>query len=110
MNEQSWIILRDWNVYASWGVALLLVILLWWLAKKKVGFGLRVLLAMALGLTLGALFGPAAADVSILGSLYVSLIKMVVMPLVFAAIITSITSVKDPAVLKSSGRRPLRSS
>lgn len=53
MNEQSWIILRDWNVYASWGVALLLVILLWWLAKKKVGFGLRVLLAMALGLTLG---------------------------------------------------------
>ncbi|WII38025.1 dicarboxylate/amino acid:cation symporter [Paenibacillus thiaminolyticus] len=107
MNEQSWIILRDWNVYASWGVALLLVILLWWLAKKKVGFGLRVLLAMALGLTLGALFGPAAADVSILGSLYVSLIKMVVMPLVFAAIITSITSVKDPAVLKKLGTKTI---
>ncbi|MGG4396405.1 dicarboxylate/amino acid:cation symporter [Paenibacillus thiaminolyticus] len=107
MNEQSWIILRDWNVYASWGVALLLVILLWWQAKKKVGFGLRVLLAMALGLTLGALFGPAAADVSILGSLYVSLIKMVVMPLVFAAIITSITSVKDPAVLKKLGTKTI---
>lgn len=49
MNEQSWITLRDWNVCASWGVALLLVILLWWLGKNKVGFGLRVLLAMALG-------------------------------------------------------------
>ena len=107
MNELSWITLRDWNVYASWGVALLLVILLWWLAKKKVGFGLRVLLAMALGLTLGALFGPAAADISILGSLYVSLIKMVVMPLVFAAIITSITSVKDPAVLKKLGTKTI---
>ncbi|RJG26761.1 dicarboxylate/amino acid:cation symporter [Paenibacillus thiaminolyticus] len=107
MNEQSWISLRDWNVYASWGIALLLVILLWWLAKKKVGFGVRVLLAMALGLTLGALFGPAAADVSILGSLYVSLIKMVVMPLVFAAIITSITSVKDPAVLKKLGTKTI---
>ncbi|MFD3270610.1 dicarboxylate/amino acid:cation symporter [Paenibacillus dendritiformis] len=107
MNEQSWITLRDWDVYASWGVALLLVILLWWLAKNKVGFGLRVLLAMALGLTLGALFGPAASDVSILGSLYVSLIKMVVMPLVFAAIITSITSVKDPAVLKKLGTKTI---
>ncbi|MBG9795405.1 amino acid:proton symporter [Paenibacillus dendritiformis] len=107
MNEQSWITLRDWNVYASWGVALLLVILLWWLAKNKVGFGLRVLLAMALGLTLGALFGPAASDISILGSLYVSLIKMVVMPLVFAAIITSITSVKDPAVLKKLGTKTI---
>lgn len=107
MNEQSWITLRDWDVYASWGVALLLVILLWWLAKNKVGFGLRVLLAMALGLTLGALFGPAASDISILGSLYVSLIKMVVMPLVFAAIITSITSVKDPAVLKKLGTKTI---
>ncbi|MGG3839582.1 dicarboxylate/amino acid:cation symporter [Paenibacillus thiaminolyticus] len=107
MNEQSWITLRDWDVYASWGVALLLVILLWWLAKNKVGFGMRVLLAMALGLTLGALFGPAASDVSILGSLYVSLIKMVVMPLVFAAIITSITSVKDPAVLKKLGTKTI---
>ncbi|MDU5140914.1 MAG: dicarboxylate/amino acid:cation symporter [Paenibacillus dendritiformis] len=108
MNEQqSWLTLRDWNVYASWGVALLLVILLWWLAKNKVGFGLRVLLAMALGLTLGALFGPAASDISILGSLYVSLIKMVVMPLVFAAIITSITSVKDPAVLKKLGTKTI---
>ncbi|BFH66319.1 amino acid:proton symporter [Paenibacillus dendritiformis] len=108
MNEQqSWLTLRDWNVYASWGVALLLVILLWWLAKNKVGFGLRVLLAMALGLTLGGLFGPAASDISILGSLYVSLIKMVVMPLVFAAIITSITSVKDPAVLKKLGTKTI---
>ncbi|EJW19693.1 DAACS family dicarboxylate/amino acid:cation symporter [Paenibacillus alvei DSM 29] len=107
MKEQNWITLQDWNVYASWGAALLLVILLWWLAKKKVGFGLRVLLAMALGLTLGAVFGKAAADVSILGSIYVSLIKMVVMPLVFAAIISSITSVKDPNVLKKLGTKTI---
>ncbi|UHA75021.1 dicarboxylate/amino acid:cation symporter [Paenibacillus sp. 481] len=105
--NQSWISTQDWSTYASWGAAFLLVIVLWWLAKKKVGFGTRVLLAMAFGLTVGAVFGKASADIGIIGSVYVSLIKMVVIPLVFAAIITSITSVKDASVLKKLGTKTI---
>ncbi|WP_051286905.1 dicarboxylate/amino acid:cation symporter [Paenibacillus taiwanensis] len=107
MKDQAWLPLQDLSVYGSWGVALLLTIVLWWLAKKKVGFGTRVLLAMVFGFGIGALFGKDAVDVGILGSIYVSLIKMVVMPLVFSTIITSITSVKDLNVLKKLGTKTI---
>ncbi|MCR8845130.1 dicarboxylate/amino acid:cation symporter [Paenibacillus sp. SC116] len=103
MKDQSWLTVQDWSVYGSWAAALLLGVILWWLAKKKVGFGTRVMLALVFGFAVGAVFGKDAADVGIIGSIYVNLIKMVVIPLVFSTIITSLTSVKEVGVLKKLG-------
>lgn len=106
-NEQSWLTLQDWSVYGSWASVLVLALVLWWLAKKKVGFGTRVLLAMVFGFVIGGVFGQSAADVSLLGSIYVNLIKMVVMPLVFSTIITSITTTNKLSVLKKLGTKTI---
>lgn len=87
----------------SWIVSALLLFVLYFLAVKKVGFGTRVFVAMALGIGVGAYFGADAAKVGLVGSVYVSLIKMVVIPLVVGAIITAITALSDPGQLKKIG-------
>ncbi|MFT9847712.1 dicarboxylate/amino acid:cation symporter [Aneurinibacillus sp. REN35] len=90
-------------VYISLAIAALLLVLLYYLAKKKVSFGNRVMLAMLLGVGLGAIFGPDAESVGVIGQIYVSLIKMVVMPLVILSIVSSVTKLSDPGQLKKIG-------
>lgn len=80
---------------------------LYFLKKKKVSFGNRVLLAMLLGVALGAVFKKNTLVIEPLGQIYVNLIKMLVIPLVTAAIISSITNLDDPAKLKSIGIKTL---
>lgn len=92
-------------VYISLAVAALLLVLLYYLAKKKVSFGNRVMLAMLLGVVLGAIFGPDAESVGVIGQIYVSLIKMVVMPLVMLSIVSSVTKLSDPGQLKKIGMK-----
>ncbi|MBN6188788.1 dicarboxylate/amino acid:cation symporter [Aneurinibacillus sp. BA2021] len=91
------------TVYISLAVAALLLVLLYYLGKKKVGFGSRVMLAMLLGVAVGAIFGPDAESVGVVGQIYVSLIKMVVMPLVILSIVSSVTKLSDPGQLKKIG-------
>ncbi|GMX61270.1 dicarboxylate/amino acid:cation symporter [Paenibacillus elgii] len=92
---------------ASWAVAVVVLLLLFFAAKKKVGFGTRVLIAMVLGVVVGAVFGKEATDLGTIGSIYVNLIKMIVMPLVIATIISSITSVSDPNMLRKIGTKTI---
>ena len=72
------------------------------------GFGFQVLCGMVVGLLLGLLareIGPAAAGapnalartLELVGSLFVQLLKALVPPLVFAAIVTSIINLRDLA-------------
>lgn len=84
-------------------VSALLVGILYFLAKKKVSFGNRVLLAMLLGVAVGAVFQKTTLVIEPLGQIYVNLIKMLVIPLVTTAIISSITNLEDPAKLRSIG-------
>ncbi|ATE66758.1 dicarboxylate/amino acid:cation symporter [Rhizorhabdus dicambivorans] len=68
-------------------------------------FGLQVLAGMAIGLLLGLLarsMGPAGGDpnalaqtLDLIGSLFVQLLKALVPPLIFAAIVTSIVNLRD---------------
>jgi len=68
-------------------------------------FGLQVLAGMAIGLLLGLLarsMGPVGDDpnalaqtLDLVGSLFVQLLKALVPPLVFAAIVTSIVNLRD---------------
>ncbi|TCP59323.1 Na+/H+-dicarboxylate symporter [Tumebacillus sp. BK434] len=88
---------------ASLLIALVILIFLYFLKAKKVGFGTRVILAMLLGVGLGAIFGEEAQKVGTIGSIYVSLIKMIVMPLVIAMIITAVTQLTDPTQLRKLG-------
>lgn len=89
--------------YLVWGIALLLLGGLYLLQQRKVNFGIRVLVGMVLGLALGNIFGKYAVSIGLLGTIYVNLIKMLVMPLVGASIITSLTSLTDTNQLKKIG-------
>lgn len=82
-----------------WVVAALILGLLAHLQRQKVSFGIRVTLAMILGLAFGAIFREQAAPVNVVGQIYVNLIRMLVMPLLFASITASFTRLSDPSQL-----------
>lgn len=84
-------------------ISLGLLIFLYLLKIKGIGFGNRVLIAMILGTVIGIVFKNDAKIIEPIGKIYVSLIKMLVVPLVVATIISSITSLEDPNKLKKVG-------
>jgi len=88
-------------------VSVLLIGFLYYLKTKKISFGNRVLIAMVLGVAVGAIFKKEALIIEPLGQIYVNLIKMLVVPLVTAAIISSITNLDNPAKLRSIGVKTL---
>jgi hypothetical protein len=91
---------------------LALVIVLYSMQRKHFSFGKRVLTALFLGVAYGALlqglFGATNAVIKdsnawfdVIGSGYVRLLKMIVMPLIIVSITSAITNLKD---LKTLGR------
>ena len=113
----------SWQKGLLYIVTLLVIGLLFFLGKKKVKFAYRVLTAMILGIIAGLYFGPitteirnSAGNVSTatitvivrpIGSLYLKLIQMVVMPLVLTSVIKSFTSLEDTTKLKRIGGKTL---
>lgn len=84
-------------------VSLILLSSLYFLKVKKVNFGYRVLTAMLFGILLGFMFKEDAKSIAPLGVAYVKLIKMLVIPLVTASIVSSITTLNDPKQLRKIG-------
>ncbi len=80
---------------------------LWMLAKHKVSFNRRVFIGLLIGLLIGVIFGERATTLRPIGTLFVRLIMMIVIPLVFASIIKSFTDLKDRRALKSIGLKSL---
>lgn len=70
-------------------------------------FGLKmwqqVLLCLVLGIITGLALEEEAAGFKILGTLFINLIKMVVVPLIFLALVSGITSMGDGANFKRVG-------
>lgn len=68
-------------------------------AKEYKFFGLnmwqQVALGLALGIAAGLVFGQDAAVLKIFGTIFIKLIKMVVAPLIFFALIAGITSLTE---------------
>lgn len=84
-----------------------LFLLLHFLAKRKVKFSYRVLVALGLGLLTGIALGSVSTTIRPIGQLYVRLISMVVIPLVFVSILRSFTQLGTSEKLKSISVRSL---
>lgn len=80
--------------------------ILFFLARKRVGFGTRVIIALAVGLVVGILFQTLEFEtkaITTFGSIYVSLIRMLVIPLVFILVLNSIASLTNLEYLRKIG-------
>jgi Na+/H+-dicarboxylate symporter len=60
--------------------------------KGKINLGVAILIAMILGIIVGAVMGPKATIFAPLGDVFISLIKMLVIPLVTVSIILGASS------------------
>lgn len=89
--------------YLSLIISFILLGVLYFLKVKKISFGHRVLIAMFLGVIVGAVFKENALIAAPIGKIFVSLIKAIVIPLVVTAIISSITSLESTDKLKKIG-------
>ncbi|WP_300379412.1 dicarboxylate/amino acid:cation symporter [Clostridium sp.] len=78
--------------------------------KVKVKTGKRslaTLVGLGLGLVIGVVFKENVAFLQVVGKGYISLIKMIIMPLVMVSIITSIVRLKNLDTLKNIGFKAL---
>jgi len=91
----------------SFAVSVFVFALLFFLARKRVGFGTRVLIALGLGVVAGIIFQSLDSfeikGITTFGSIYVNLIKMLVIPLVFVLVLNSIASLKSLDYLRKIG-------
>jgi Na+/H+-dicarboxylate symporter len=79
--------------------------------KEFTVFGLKmwqqVLVCLVLGIITGFVLKEDAAGFKVLGTIFINLIKMVVVPLVFLALVSGITSMGDGASFKRVGGKGL---
>lgn len=91
-------------------VSVVIIGFLYWMARRHISFGYRVLTALGLGLLAGIFlnsFSFDATSVSTLGTIYVNLVKMLVIPLVAVLVITSITSISNMGHLQKIGAKTI---
>ncbi len=67
----------------------------------------RILAALVLGVIVGMIWGPGTESIAWVGTLFIRLIRMVVVPLVFVTLISGVVSMGDPSKLGSLGVRTL---
>lgn len=70
-------------------------------AWKNIALWKRIVGALVLGLVAGFVLGDTAQSLKPVGVLFVNLIKMLIVPLVFATLVSGVTSIQD---LKKMGR------
>ena len=67
----------------------------------------RILVALVLGGVVGFFWGEGAVQIKWIGDLFVRLIQMIVIPLVFATIVSGVLSLQDPKRLGSLGLKTI---
>jgi Na+/H+-dicarboxylate symporter len=78
-----------------------------WLNRRRVNFSLVALLALALGVPIGLVAGEHVASISPIGQIYIGVLLAVVAPLIFIAIVASITSLGNLTKLRTIGLRSI---
>ena len=61
----------------------------------------KIIVALILGVVVGAILGPTAEYIKPIGSLFINLIKMLIVPLIFSSLVVGICSMDD---IKKMGR------
>lgn len=89
--------------WASLGVGLVFFAGLYFLRKKHVNFGIRTLIATALGVALGLLFPGHYTYIAAFGTVYSHVIAAIVVPLLTFSIIASLTNLGNSIRLKAVG-------
>lgn len=93
---------------------ILMFILLFYLERKKVSFGKRVLLALCIGIVIGTVYQMAYGIQSpivkatlswtnIVGNGYIRMLQLIVIPLVLVSIASSILKIKDLKTFRTTG-------
>jgi Na+/H+-dicarboxylate symporter len=91
-------------------ISIVLIGFLVFLARKHVSFGTRVITGLVLGLLAGIVINASGLDyksLSTIGTIYVNLIKMLVIPLVVVLVVTSITSISSMGQLRKIGAKTI---
>ncbi len=70
---------------------------------KNIPLWQKILAALILGLMTGIIFGESAQVLKPIGTLFINLIKMLIMPLVFVTLVTGIISMDDLKKMKRIG-------
>ncbi len=89
--------------WASLAVGLVFFGGLFFLKKKHVNFGVRTLIATALGIVLGLLFPGHYTYIAAFGTVFTRVITAIVVPLLFFSIISSVTNLGSSIRLKAIG-------
>jgi Na+/H+-dicarboxylate symporter len=78
---------------------------IWWLRRRGLNFSIATLLALAVGVPIGIVAGNHVQAIDPIGEIYINILLATVAPLIFVAIISSITSLGSIAKLRSIGVR-----
>ncbi len=73
--------------------------------KKKMKLWIKIIIGLVAGLITGIVLGPHAEYIKPLGTLFINLIKMLIVPLIFSSLVVGVISMKDP---KKMGRVGLK--
>ena len=55
----------------------------------------QIFIALVAGLAVGMIFGPPAAELRPIGTIFINLIKMLIVPLIFVSLVCGVTSMHD---------------
>ncbi|MDP2982113.1 MAG: dicarboxylate/amino acid:cation symporter [Candidatus Latescibacter sp.] len=67
----------------------------------------KILIGLVLGMAAGIIFGPRTESIKFVGDAFISALKMLIGPLVFASLVTGVTSMNDPKKLGRVGIKTL---
>lgn len=74
--------------------------MVWW---KHLALWKKIFIGLCLGLIVGLLFKDVALMLKPMGTLFINMIKMLIVPLVFATLVTGITSMEDLSKMRRIG-------
>ena len=97
----------NWPSLAVLAVVALTWAGIFWLNRRKVNFSLVALLALAVGVPIGLVAEQHVTAVNPIGQIYIGVLLATVGPLIFIAIVASITSLGNLSKLRSIGLRSI---
>ena len=95
-----------WMSLATLAVSLLACYVVY-LLLKKIGFGFTAVIALVIGIVIGLIFKGYTSYDAVIGTIYVKVITMMVIPLLLVSLIQSIYSMNSASKLKTIGGKAL---